>query len=190
MQTVLFFAHFYYNTVCDYVKYFCITFVFLCSTSYLFCGISCIWVRQLFLYYQVKRRNCSIFGLLTSRAAPLGQTARAARVGGRPRGRGVGRGYAATSHKIQATFCVSGRVASIAQNGDFVSGARADALAEKKAAHRAAVIRPRASVAVGVAAALCRSLPRHWRGRRLRAATDKVFPFGIVRVILSMVFLV
>lgn len=142
----------------------------------------------MFLYYQVKRRNTVFCCPLTSRAAPFGQTERAARERGRPRGRGIGWGYATTSHKIQATFCAVVAQRALSQNGDFVSGARAAALAEKKAAQRAAVIRPRASVAVGVVAALCRSQPRHGRWRRLRAAADKAFHFGSVRISLTKVF--
>lgn len=183
-----FYALFHYNIDLDYVKYFCITFMFLCIKSYLFCGISSEGRTRCFYIIKLKEETPVTFCPFTSRAAPFGQTERAARERGRPRGRGIGWGYATTSHKIQATFCAVVAQRALSQNGDFVSGARADALTVKKAAQRAAVIRPRASVAVGVVAALCRSQLRPGQWRRLRAAANKTFHYGSVRVSLTKVF--
>lgn len=152
-----FYALFHYNTVIDYVKHFCITFVLFYIRLYLFCGTSAERCTRCFYIIKLREETHAVCCSLISRAAPMGQTERAARAGGRPRGMGGRVGICHDIAQNTSDILCSGRAASIAQNGDFVSGARAAALAEKKAAQRAAVIRPRASVAVGVVAALCRS---------------------------------
>ena len=150
-----------------FLYYFCVFSWHIVSFLWYFCQE----VRQLFLYYQVKRRNCPISVFLLAAQPPGANRARsegrgaAARKGGWV---GICRDIAQNTSDI---LCQWSRSEHCTKWGFCERSARGRIIG-KKAAQRAAVIRPRASVAVGVAAAQCRSRPRRGRRRRLRAAAD------------------